>query len=156
MSRCVVEFQRLQTQKYRGTHQQSSWGLLCTQSAGRLSTESTLIQKSHWVMCNACLDVRIRILAPKHHPAVSTRIFSSRARERVLRLPRSTANSIPLISLEWPLMRCRCLCAKLCFSSWACSGDSTTDTLREEAFKSLSYSDIEALVVKQCRLLELP
>ena len=49
------------------------------------------------------------------------------------------------------------LCAKLGFLSRACSGDSTTNTLREEAFKSLSYSDVEALdLVKQCCLLELP
>ena len=69
----------------------------------------------------------------------------------------ATATSIPLITLDWPSMRCRCLCAKLCFLSRACSGDSNTDTLREEVFKTLSYSDVEALdLVKQCRLLELP
>ena len=44
-----------------------------------------------------------------------------------------------------------------CFLFRACSGDSNTDTLREEVFKTLSYSDVEALdLVKQCRLLELP
>ena len=32
-----------------------------------------------------------------------------------------------------------------------------TDTLREEVFKTLSFSDVEALdLVQQCRLLELP
>ena len=38
-----------------------------------------------------------------------------------------------------------CLCAKLCFLFQACSGDSNTDTLREEVFMTLSYSDVEAL-----------
>ena len=83
--------------------------------------------------------------------------FQAELGKRILRLPRTTANSIPLITLDWPSMRCRCLCAKLCFLFRACSGDSNTDTLREEVFKSLSYSDVEALdLVKQCRLLELP
>ena len=83
--------------------------------------------------------------------------FQAELGKRILRLPRTTANSIPLITLDWPSMRCRCLCAKLCFLFRACSGDSNTDTLREEVFKTLSYSDVEALdLVKQCRLLELP
>ena len=83
--------------------------------------------------------------------------FQAELGKRILRLPRTTATSIPLITLDWPSMRCRCLCAKLCFLSQACSGDSNTDTLREEVFKTLSYSDVEALdLVKQCRLLELP
>ena len=83
--------------------------------------------------------------------------FQAELGKRILRLPRTTANSIPLITLDWPSMRCRCLCAKLCFLFRACSGDSNTDTLREEVFKTLSYSDVEALdLIKQCRLLELP
>ena len=83
--------------------------------------------------------------------------FQAELGKRVLRLPRTTANSIPLITLDWPSMRCRCLCAKLCFLFRACSGGTITDTLREEVFKTLSYSDVEALdLVKQCRLPELP
>ena len=83
--------------------------------------------------------------------------FQAELGKRVLRLPRTTANSILLITLDWPSMRCRCLCTKLCFLFRACSGDTNTDTLREEVFKTLGYSDVEVLdLIKQCRLLELP
>ena len=33
------------------------------------------------------------------------------------------------------------------YSRTSCSGDSTTDTLREEVFKTISYSDVEELDV---------
>ena len=114
---------------------------------------------SRSLMCNACLDVQIQILAPKHHPAVSTReSFQAELGKRVLQLPRTTANSIPLITLNWPSWDAAASvqsCAS-CFKP-APEVQSCTDTLREEVFKSLSYSDVEALdLVKQCRLLELP
>ena len=74
--------------------------------------------------------------------------------KRILRLPRYTANSVPLMALRWPSMRCRCLCAKLTFLHKVCSGES--DTLSCEVYKSLSFSDVESMMlVKQCRYLEL-
>ena len=33
--------------------------------------------------------------------------------KKILRLPKFTANQVPLSALNWPTMRCHCLCAKL-------------------------------------------
>ena len=41
--------------------------------------------------------------------------FQSEIGKKILRLPKFTANQIPLLALNWPTMRCRCLCAKLSF-----------------------------------------
>ena len=74
--------------------------------------------------------------------------------KRILRLPRYTANSVPLMALRWSSMRCRCLCAKLTFLHKVCSRES--DTLSCKVYKSLSFSDVESMMlVKQCRYLEL-
>ena len=74
--------------------------------------------------------------------------------KRILRLPRFTANSVPLMALNWPSTRCCCLCAKLSFLHKVCCGES--DTLSSEVYKTLSCSDVESMVlVKQCRFLEL-
>ena len=41
--------------------------------------------------------------------------FQSEIGKKILRLPKFTANQVPLLDLNWPTMRCRCLCAKLSF-----------------------------------------
>ena len=81
--------------------------------------------------------------------------FQSEIGKKILRLPRFTANLVPLLALNWPTMRCRCLCAKLSFlhkiqSSKQC-------TLGTEVFNTLTFPSIESsLLINQCRLLEQP
>ena len=41
--------------------------------------------------------------------------FQSEIGTKILRLPRFTANLVPLLALNWPTMRFRCLCANLSF-----------------------------------------
>ena len=41
--------------------------------------------------------------------------FQSEINKKILRLPRFTTNLVPLLALNWPTMRCRCLCANLSF-----------------------------------------
>ena len=41
--------------------------------------------------------------------------FQSEIGKKILRLSKFAANHIPLLALNWPTMRCRCLCAKLSF-----------------------------------------
>ena len=69
---------------------------------------------------------------------------------RIFKLPKYTANNIPLLALQWPLMRCRCLCA---FLHRVRSDDD--DFLRKQVFTSLAASDVKSInLVKQCHFLE--
>jgi len=36
--------------------------------------------------------------------------FQAQLGKRILKLPKYTANNIPLLALQWPSMRCCCLC----------------------------------------------
>ncbi len=75
--------------------------------------------------------------------------------KRILKLPRFTANYVPLLTLNWPTMRCRILCSMLSFLHKICS--SKSDFLSAQVFKTLSTTDVESItLVKQCCLLELP
>ena len=42
-------------------------------------------------------------------------LFQSQIGKKILRLPKFTANLVPLLALNWPTMRCHCLCAILSF-----------------------------------------
>ena len=81
--------------------------------------------------------------------------FQAEIGKRVLKLPRFTANNVPLMALGWPSMRCRCLCAKLFLLHTVSSRN--IDTLSSEVYKTLSTLDVESIsLVKQCHFLELP
>ena len=74
--------------------------------------------------------------------------FQSEVGKKILRLPKFTANQVPLLALDCPTMRCRCLCA--IFSS-------EQSTLSTEVFNTLTFSSVEStLLINQCRLLEQP
>ena len=79
--------------------------------------------------------------------------FQSEIGKKILNLPKFTANQVPLLALNWPTMRCRCLCAKLSFLNKIHSNERST--LSTEGFKTLTFPSIEStLPIKQCRLLE--
>ena len=81
--------------------------------------------------------------------------FQSEIGKKILRLPKFTANQVPLLALNWPTMRCRCLCAKLSFLHKLHSSERST--LSTEVFKTLTFPSIEStLLIKQYRLLEQP
>ena len=81
--------------------------------------------------------------------------FQAELGKRILKLPRFTANNVPLLALNWPTMRCRILCSKLSFLHRIRSTES--DSLSAQVFKTISATDVESItLVKQCRLLESP
>ena len=81
--------------------------------------------------------------------------FQSEVGKTILRLPKFTANQVPLLALDWPTMRCRCLCAKLSFLHKILSSEQST--LSTEVFNTLTFSNVEStLLINQCRQLEQP
>ena len=79
--------------------------------------------------------------------------FQSEIGKKILRLPKFTANQVPLLALNWPTMRCRCLCTKLSFLHKIHSSEQST--LSTEVFNALTFPSIEStLLINQCRLLE--
>ena len=81
--------------------------------------------------------------------------FQSEVGKKILRLPKFTANQVPLLALNWPTMRCRCLCAKLSFLHKILSSEQST--LSTEVFNALTFSSAKStLLINQCRLLEQP
>ena len=81
--------------------------------------------------------------------------FQSKIGKKILRLPKFTANQVPPLALNWPTMRCVCLCAKLSFLHKIYSNEQST--LSTEVFKTPTFPSIEStLHIKQCRLLEQP
>ena len=79
--------------------------------------------------------------------------FQAQLGKRILKLPKYTANNIPLLALQWPSMRCSCFCAKRTFLHrvWS-DGD-----LQNQLFTCLAASDVESInLVKQCHFLEWP
>ena len=82
-------------------------------------------------------------------------LFQSEIGKKILRFPKFTANQVPLLALNWPTMRCRCLCAKQSFLHKIHSSERST--LSTEVFKTLTFPSIEStLLIKQCCLLEQP
>ena len=70
----------------------------------------------------------------------------------MLRLPKSTANSIPLLAMGLPSVRARILISKLKFLYKIIHGE---DNLASQAFRSISVNDIESMsIIRQCRFLE--
>ena len=79
--------------------------------------------------------------------------FQSEIGKKILKLPKFSANQVPLLALNWPTMRCRCLCAKLSFLYKIHSSERST--LSTEVFNSLTFPSIEStLLINQCHLLE--
>ena len=78
--------------------------------------------------------------------------FQAEIGKRILRLPKSTANNVVLLALQWPSIRARVLCIKLAFLLKLMN---YTDSLSSRVFRSLAINDVEALhLVRQCRFLE--
>ena len=79
--------------------------------------------------------------------------FQSEIGKKILRLPKFSANQVPLLALNWPTMRCHCLSAKLSFLYKIHSSEQST--LSTEVFNSLTFPSIEStLLINQCCLLE--
>ena len=78
--------------------------------------------------------------------------FQADLGKRMLRFPKSTANSIPLLAMGLPSVRARILISKLKFLYKIVHGE---DNLASQAFRSISVNDIESMsIIKQCRFLE--
>ena len=76
--------------------------------------------------------------------------FQAEPGRRVLKLPKFTSNTIPLLVLNWPTVCSRVLCNKLSFLSCVCNGDSTS--LRTQVFRSIAASDATSMnIVRQCQ-----
>ena len=72
--------------------------------------------------------------------------------KKILRLPKFTANQVPLLPLNWST-RCHCLCAKLSFLHEVHSSEQST--LSTGVFNALTFPSIEStLLINQCHLLE--
>ena len=72
----------------------------------------------------------------------------------MLKLPKTTANNIPLLAMDLPTMRSRILTSKLIFLHKLANGE---DSLGSQAFRSIAPNGIESMsIVRQCRFLELP
>ena len=81
--------------------------------------------------------------------------FQSEIGKKILRLPKFSANQVPLLAPDWPTMRCRWLCAKLSFLYKIHSSERST--LSTEVFNTLTFPTIEStLLINQCHLLEQP
>lgn len=78
--------------------------------------------------------------------------FQSELGKRILKLPKHTSNSIPLLVLNWPSMGGRILCNKLSFLIR--SSQDQCDSLKSQVFNSLAASDVMSMsIVKQCKFL---
>ena len=78
--------------------------------------------------------------------------FQADLGKRMLRLPKSTANSIPLLAMGLPSVRARILISKLKFLYKIVHGE---DNLASQAFRSISVNNIESMsIIRQCRFLE--
>ena len=79
--------------------------------------------------------------------------FQAELGRRVLKLPKFTSNTIPLLVLNWPTVCTRVLCNKLSFLFRVCNGDSTS--LRTQVFRSIAASDVTSMnIVRQCHFLD--
>ena len=72
----------------------------------------------------------------------------------ILKLPKYTSNTIPLLALNWPSMCCQILCCKLAFLHCVLK-NSTNHSLSFQTFNSIAASDVMFMtIVKQCKFLE--
>ena len=79
--------------------------------------------------------------------------FQAELGRRVLKLPKFSSNTVPLLALNWPTMCARILCNKLSFLIRVCRGKSTS--LSTEVFRSIAVSDVTSMsIVKQCHFLD--
>ena len=71
----------------------------------------------------------------------------------VLKLPKFSSNTVPLLVLNWPTMCARVLCNKLSFLLRVCNGESTS--LSTQVLRSIAVSDVTSMsIVKQCHFLD--
>ena len=71
----------------------------------------------------------------------------------VLKLPKFSSNTVPLLVLNWPTMCGRVLCNKLSFLIRVCRAKSTS--LSTQVFRSVAVSDVTSRsIVKQCHFLD--
>ena len=74
--------------------------------------------------------------------------FQAELGRRILKLPKFSSNTVPLLVLNWPSMCARILCNKLSFLFQVCNGESTS--LSTQVFRSLAVSDVSSMsIVKQ-------
>ena len=66
--------------------------------------------------------------------------FQTEIGKRILKLPRFTANNVPLMAIGWHSMRCRCLSAPYYRVS-----SRNVDTLSSEVYRTLSMPDVESV-----------
>ena len=79
--------------------------------------------------------------------------FQSELGKHILKLPKHTSNSIPLLVLNWPSVGARILCNKLSFLIR--SSQDQSDSLKSQVFNSLATSDVMSTsIMKQCKFLD--
>ena len=80
--------------------------------------------------------------------------FQAELGRRVLKLPKFSSNTVPLLVLNWPTMCATVLCNKLSFLLRMCNGESTS--LNTQVFsRSIAVSDVTSMsIVKQCHFLD--
>ena len=79
--------------------------------------------------------------------------FQAELERRVLKLPKFSSNTAPLLVLNWPTMCARVLCNKLLFLIRVCRGKLTS--LSTQVFRSIAVSDVTSMsIVKQCHFLD--
>ena len=79
--------------------------------------------------------------------------FQAELGRRVLKLPKFSSNSVPLLVLIWPSMCARVLCNKLSFLLRVCNGETTS--LSTQVFRNIAMSDLTSMsIVKQCHFLD--
>ena len=79
--------------------------------------------------------------------------FQAELGRRILKLPKFSSKTVPLLVLNWPSICARILCNKLSFLFRVCNGESSS--LSTQVFRSSAVSDVTSMsIVKQCYLLD--
>ena len=79
--------------------------------------------------------------------------FQAELGRRILKLPKFSSKTVPLLVLNWPSICARILCNKLSFLFRVCNGESSS--LSTQVFRSIAVSDVTSMsIVKQCYLLD--
>ena len=85
--------------------------------------------------------------------SLSLESFQAELGRHVLKLPKFSSNTAPLLVLNWPTMCGRVLCNKLLFLIRVCRGKSTS--LSTQVFRSVAVSDVTSMsIVKQCHFFD--
>ena len=61
--------------------------------------------------------------------------FQAEVGKRILQLPKSTSNTIPLLALNWPTMCARILCSKISYVLRICNDQEST--LKSQTFNAI-------------------